>query len=627
MRDFHFSPRPNRADQIRWRPWGSAAFKAAKDETKPVLLGISAVWCHWCHVMDETTYSDSAVINLINDHFVSIRVDNDRRPDVNARYNMGGWPTTAVLSPEGEILFGGTYLPPDDMRHVLEQIRSLYADAQSRLSLTSRIQELRAARSARSLTPRGGELDPATARSLLDSIGKEYDARFGGFGQEQKFPHVAVLQFLLDHCARTDDPGTRSIITTTLHAMAGGGMYDRVFGGFFRYSTTPDFSVPHFEKMLEDLAGLLWVCARAGAMFDDPGLRAVAIDVKRYMDEHLWNARWHGYGGSQDADEAYYSRSATGRAGLFYHYVYTFIYTAWNAHAAIALLAGASLLRVQLPDAAEWERRALEILEHAWSDARVDGLMLRYYDGAPHVRGLLVDQSWTLRALLQAFATTGRPEWLGRAGQLIASLETLYDPTAETYVDRAQTGDDPGRVSDPAAPFEENAQLARSLLDLAALRGDDAPAGRARAMLKRYAEHYDSYGLFAAAYGSAVLDVFAPPVDVHIVGPPAEPASHALRERALSMATPLLRVDPLDPQADSSRLASLGYDARPGVAYLCHGRSCFARVTDPGELTQALQRACAAAQRSVTSNHSSAERNASTANDGRRDPREWDSPG
>lgn len=588
MSDFHFSPRPNRAHQIRWRPWGSAAFQAAKDETKPLLLAISAVWCHWCHVMDETTYSDSGVINLINEHFVPMRVDNDQRPDVNARYNMGGWPTTAVLSPEGEILFGGTYLPPDNMRQVLERIRSLYADPQSRLSLAARIQEARAARSSRTLTPRGGELDPGTATTLLDAIGKQYDGRFGGFGEEQKFPHVAVLQFLLDHCARTEDAGARSIVTTTLHAMADGGMYDRVFGGFFRYSTTPDFSVPHFEKMLEDLGGLLWVCARAGAMFDDASLRAVAIDVKRYMDEHLWNARWHGYGGSQDADEAYYARDAAGRAQLAEPYVDPIIYTAWNAQAAIALLAGASLLRTELPDAAPWERRALEILEHAWSHARVDGLMVRYYDGAPHVRGLLVDQAWTLRALLQAFASTGRPEWLERAGELLNSVEALYDPAAETYVDRVPTGDDPGRVAEPAAPFEENVQLARAMLDMAALRDDPAAGARALAMLKRYAGHYESYGLFAAAYGSAVLDAFAPPVDVHIVGPPGELASRLLRERALGMPAPPLRVDPIDPARDPARLASSGYESKPGVAYLCHGRTCFARVTDPDALKDAL---------------------------------------
>src|ERR1700677_4833730 len=122
MSEFHFSPRENRAHEIGWLPWGSDAFARAAAEDKPILLGISAVWCHWCHVMDETTYSDQRVIDLIRERFVPVRVDNDQRPDVNARYNMGGWPTTVFLSPSGEILTGATYIPPNDFVRVLGQV-------------------------------------------------------------------------------------------------------------------------------------------------------------------------------------------------------------------------------------------------------------------------------------------------------------------------------------------------------------------------------------------------------------------------------------------------------------------------------------------------------------------------
>ncbi|MBV8264603.1 MAG: DUF255 domain-containing protein, partial [Candidatus Eremiobacteraeota bacterium] len=108
MSTLHFSPRANRAAEIHWQQWGDAAFARAAEENKPVLLAISAVWCHWCHVMDETSYSDPAIITQIDERFVPVRVDNDQRPDVNARYNMGGWPTTALLTPEGEVLYGGT---------------------------------------------------------------------------------------------------------------------------------------------------------------------------------------------------------------------------------------------------------------------------------------------------------------------------------------------------------------------------------------------------------------------------------------------------------------------------------------------------------------------------------------
>src|SRR5215469_15099640 len=134
MDDFRFSPRANRANEIGWMSWGTQAFDRARSEDKPILLSISAVWCHWCHVMDETSYSDPGVITAINDRFVPVRVDNDRRPDVNARYNMGGWPTTAFLAPDGTTLTGATYLPPQQMRRALEEIARFYAERKGEIA-------------------------------------------------------------------------------------------------------------------------------------------------------------------------------------------------------------------------------------------------------------------------------------------------------------------------------------------------------------------------------------------------------------------------------------------------------------------------------------------------------------
>ena len=125
-REFRFSPRPNRAAEIKWRPWGEPAFAEARRLGRPVLLSLSAVWCHWCHVMDETSYSDPRVIAAVNEHFVPIRVDNDRHPDVNRRYNMGGWPTTAFLAPSGDVLTGGTYLPPEQMLESLARVKAFF---------------------------------------------------------------------------------------------------------------------------------------------------------------------------------------------------------------------------------------------------------------------------------------------------------------------------------------------------------------------------------------------------------------------------------------------------------------------------------------------------------------------
>src|SRR5579872_7495850 len=123
-----FSPRPNRAAEIGWMEWGPEAFRLARETDRPILLGISAVWCHWCHVMDETTYSDQRVIDLIRERYVPVRVDNDVRPDINARYNMGGWPTTAFLTPDGSIIAGATYMPPAQMLRALGEVVTFFHD-------------------------------------------------------------------------------------------------------------------------------------------------------------------------------------------------------------------------------------------------------------------------------------------------------------------------------------------------------------------------------------------------------------------------------------------------------------------------------------------------------------------
>src|SRR6266480_1419843 len=141
---FHFSPRANRAHEIKWREWGEDAFREAKETGKSVLLSLSAVWCHWCHVMDETSYSDEGVISFVNEHFIPVRVDNDQRPDINARYNMGGWPTTAFLTPGGEVMAGMTYIPPEQMRDVLNQVSTYYKD--NKVSIEQKISEVLANR-------------------------------------------------------------------------------------------------------------------------------------------------------------------------------------------------------------------------------------------------------------------------------------------------------------------------------------------------------------------------------------------------------------------------------------------------------------------------------------------------
>jgi len=164
LSDFHFSPRPNRANEIAWRAWGDEAFREAAGSDKPILLAISAVWCHWCHVMDETSYSDPAVIAGINERYIPIRVDNDERPDVNRRYNLGGWPTTAFLTPDGEILNGATYIPPEAMRTYVAEIADVWRN--KRTNLEPRLRELKE-REAHAHEQRAGDLEPGIVGAIV----------------------------------------------------------------------------------------------------------------------------------------------------------------------------------------------------------------------------------------------------------------------------------------------------------------------------------------------------------------------------------------------------------------------------------------------------------------------------
>src|SRR5579859_3319674 len=170
--EFHFSPRPNRAHEIGWRTWSEAAFTEARELNRPILLSISAVWCHWCHVMDETTYSHPGVIDIIKREYVPVRVDNDVRPDINQRYNMGGWPTTAFLTPHGDILTGATYMPADQMADALGRVASYYRANGPEIAAKALEGRTRAGAIASRIA---GELSPSLADSVLEAVRAAYD--------------------------------------------------------------------------------------------------------------------------------------------------------------------------------------------------------------------------------------------------------------------------------------------------------------------------------------------------------------------------------------------------------------------------------------------------------------------
>jgi len=592
---FHFSPRPNRAHEIEWRQWGDEAFAEAKAQDKPVLLALSAVWCHWCHVMDETSYSDPGVISYLNQHFVPVRVDNDQRPDINARYNLGGWPTTAFLTPDGELMTGGTYIPPEAMLEHLPKIAMQYKS--NREEIARKAEEMRQRRAQAAAGGGRGDLSPAILDNVLRAVVQSYDPVFGGFGEAPKFPHPDSIDLLLYAYRRNRDPDLLHMPRKTLEFMAAGAVFDHEWGGFFRYATQRDWSEPHYEKMLEDNAGLLRSLLALYRTSGDPAHAAAATRVIEYVNAKLRDPERGFFFGSQDADEEFYKLPAAEREKLPEPYIDRTCYTSWNAMAASAYLDASWTL-----DRPEMAEAALAALEFAWRECRdaESGAMFRYHDGAPHVPGLLADQANTARALLDAQEVTGAAAHLERAEALARLMLDRFadrqgDGPPAGFFDVWDGGDSLGRLAERQKSIQENAVCAELFVRLHHLTRDEGWGQAARATLEAFAPSYHALGYFAAGYARQVDLLLDPPAAVNIVGAPGDEGG-ALHRAALRLDVPFRIVQLLDPERDAARLEALYLPPKPApVAYVCLGTMCSPPVSEPQALADAVAKMRAAA--------------------------------
>ena len=501
--------------------------------------------------MDETTYSHAGVIDLINREYVPIRVDNDVRPDINQRYNMGGWPSTAFLTSSGDILTGATYMPPDQMADALTRVADYYRANQPEIA--SRVLEARK-RAASGVARSAGSLDDGIVDSILEAVTNAYDPEYGGFGGAPKFPQTDAILLMLEQSEVRSDPSLRQMAVHTLERMAGGGTYDHVEGGFFRYSTTQDWSVPHFEKMLEDHAGLVSSLALAG-------LDSVLDTTTGYLDLVLRDPKTGLYAGSQDADEHYYSMDAGERAQRPAPYVDRRVYTSWNAALAVAYLEADR--RLDRPGLRE---HAGKLLERLFKDAYGRGEGMNH---SADVGGQLSDQVWSLWAALRAHQAGLGDQWLPAAVGLGAHIEERYgDPNLGGYFDRNPGEDALGRLSEPIKPLVENSIAAMALVELQVLTGDpDAPfLDRARRALESVAALPRQYGLMAAVFARA-LDRTHHAIKVTTRNPELA--------RAAALAHPYAVIDPNGDQR----------------AVVCIGTICLAPVSTPQEVVEALKQA------------------------------------
>ncbi|HSJ19082.1 MAG TPA: thioredoxin domain-containing protein [Nocardioidaceae bacterium] len=648
---------------VDWWEWGPDAFAEARRRDVPVLLSVGYAACHWCHVMAHESFEDEATAALMNEHFVNVKVDREERPDVDAVYmtattamtGHGGWPMTVVLNHDGEPFFAGTYFP-DKPRHgqpAFTQLLQALADAwrhrrEEVAGVAGRIRERLKAENA---LAGGGELDEAVLEVAVDKLGRDFDQTSAGFGTAPKFPPSMVLELLLRHRARTGSAKAGEMVAATCHAMARGGMYDQLGGGFARYSVDRDWVVPHFEKMLYDNAQLVGVYARWWRQDSDPLAERVARETADFLLDDLLTPEG-GFASALDADsegvegkfyawtpgelvEVLGAEDAAWAAsllqvterGTFEHGSSTLqmrvdpddperwarvrsqllearsrrvpparddkVVAAWNG-LAISSLAQAGLIldEQRYVDAAV---RAAELLVDLHLDERADGLRLRRVsrDGraGPHA-GVLEDYGCVADGFLTLLSATGDPVWLERSGGLLATALDHFADGEGGFYDTADDAETlvarPRDPSDNASPSGHSA-LVHALLGYAALTGSGRHRDAAEAALRTVRLLADRVPRFAGWSLAAAEAALVGPLEIAVVGEEGDPLRDDLARAAHLAASPGAVVVVGTPGASGvPLLEGRGPVDGKAAAYVCRSMVCERPVTTPEDLRALL---------------------------------------
>jgi uncharacterized protein len=630
---------------VDWYPWGEEALARARAEERPILLSIGYSACHWCHVMERESFEDPEIAALMNERFVPIKLDREERPDIDSIYmeaaqamtGQGGWPLNVFLTPDQVPFFAGTYYPPESRmgmpswRSVLDAVASAWDERRDEIEAGgARIAER--LRGGALLRPSENELDPGALDAAVETLRENYDRANGGFGRAPKFPPASALEFLLRR-------GETEMTAHTLRAMASGGMYDQVGGGFARYSVDPYWLVPHFEKMLYDNALLARAYLHGWQVTGEPLLRTVteetldwalremrgpeggffsALDADSEGEEgkfYVWTVdelraalaeepdaddaiAWFGATdrgnfegrnipvrgpGEPDRRGAWRERLYEVRAQRVWPGLDDKRLTSWNALMISALAdAGAVLEREDYLDAAR------ATAEFVLTDLRdPDGRLLRTWkDGQAKLNAYLEDHAFLLEALLSLYEATFEPRWFAEA-------RALADTMIERFADDEhggffETSSDHERLVARRKDLEDhpipagNSSAAYGLLRLAALTGEHRYAERAESVLRLLHElaprHPQAFGHLLQALDFRLAQV----KEVALVGEDLQPLERVVRDSF----RPHIVLAGGEPDGVPLLEGRDPVDGR-ATAYVCEQFACRAPVTDPDQL-QAL---------------------------------------
>jgi uncharacterized protein YyaL (SSP411 family) len=562
-----------RQDNIDWQPWSDSVFAQAKKEGRFVLLNLGAVWCHWCHVMDDVTYRDPKVIELIRSHYVAVSVDEDSRPDLSNRYEDYGWPATIVFGADrGEIVKRRGYIPPRPMASMLQAIIDDPTPGPSVVPEAD-------------LTPSNEAALTAEARNKLRQVLIDaYDHDNQGWGTVQKWLDWDIIEYCMAETLR-GDKAFEGMARETLAAQF--NLMDPAWGGVYQYSTDGDWQHPHFEKIMQMQAEDLRIYAEAYALWHDNAYLQAAKQIRGYLKNFLTSPEGAFYT-SQDADLVpgehggeYFQLSDAGRRQRGVPRIDTHIYARENGWAinALATLYAVTGEQDYLDDAI---RGANLIIAHR----ALPGGGFRHDEKDP-AGPYLGDTLFMGRAFLTLYAVTADRAWLGRAEEAVQFISTNFEADIG-YITSA------GAAELKSKPqVDENVAVARLANLLHQYTG--------KAEYNQIAEHAmrflsapgiaDRRGFLVAGILLADREIGAAPLHLAIVGRKSDPAARALFAAALRQPVTYKRVEWWDQNEGALPNPDVQYpELQQAAAFLCTDRSCSAPIFSPDKISSLVRR-------------------------------------